>query len=125
MVRPAQLEESERLAALPDCGRVAGFAGLALEGELCWLLAERVPGRPLRDALAAGRDCSWRAGCGAPSADALVQVLASCTKCACLLHQLNIAYGGGCDTSETLHRQWKSCLRSWHVADCWRPSPCA
>ena len=63
---PAQLEESERLAALPDCGRVAGFAGLALEGELCWLLAERVPGMPLRDALAAGRDCSWRAGCGAP-----------------------------------------------------------
>ena len=58
-----QLEEGERLAALPDSGRVAGFAGLALEGDLCWLLAERVAGAPLRDALAAGRDCSWRSGC--------------------------------------------------------------
>ncbi|KAK9833325.1 hypothetical protein WJX81_006517 [Elliptochloris bilobata] len=62
--RRALLEEGERLAALPDCGRVAGFAGLALEGDLCWLLAERVPGAPLRDALAAGRDCSWRVGGG-------------------------------------------------------------
>ena len=65
-LRPAQLEESERLAALPDCGRVAGFAGLALEGDLCWLLAERVPGTPLRDAIASGRDYSWRAGCATP-----------------------------------------------------------
>ena len=75
MVCPAQLEESERLAALPDCGRVAGFAGLSLEGELCWLLAERVAGLPLRDALAAGRDCSWRAGCGAALTDVLARLL--------------------------------------------------
>jgi hypothetical protein len=41
---------------------VAGFAGLALEGDLCWLLAERVPGVPLRDALAAGQELPWSDG---------------------------------------------------------------
>ena len=68
---------------------MAGFAGLALEGELCWLLAERVPGMPLRDALAAGRDCSWRAGCGAPLADVLARLLPLQQQCL-LLHQPKI-----------------------------------
>lgn len=95
MLRPAQLEESERLAALPDCGRVAGFAGLALEGDLCWLLAERVPGMPLRDAIATGRDCSWRAGCGTPVVDLhhlrLVRC-GHCNQCAAVLHQVVLSH---------------------------------